>query len=310
MLRLEQLNYLRMVVRFNSIKLAAESLNVVPSTISTALHKMEDEIGVPLLVRTYRGIEVTEVAREIAVKAEEIQFGIREIEEIINKYNSTVQTASENDNYFQVFCSRGYYQCQLEDILDKCDAIGLSVDCPDFSRGNEVYLEIVNQNKDAILINYFAEPFNDTIELYENVSYIRLYTSKPYILFNSKYNFVSMDKSEISLEEALQLPYLMFTEGYDRALPIFEMLEQAGELKVVGKYSNVTVLSTMLARGKGVGVTTWLPNLNGAIVNGGKMRMVPIRCNMRISLLVCYNNNISKEKRKMLDLLIPIFYEQ
>ena len=310
MLRLEQLNYLRMVVRFNSIKLAAESLNVVPSTISTALHKMEDEIGVPLLVRTYRGIEVTEVAREIAVKAEEIQFGIREIEEIINKYNSTVQTASENDNYFQVFCSRGYYQGQLENILDKCDAIGLSVDCPDFSRGNEVYLEIVNQNKDAILINYFVEPFNDAIELYENVSHIRLHTSKPCILFNSKYDFISADKKEISIEEALKLPFLMFTEGYDRALPIFEMLEQMGTVNIEGKYSNVTALSTMMSRGKGVAVTTEFPNLEGVVVNGGEMRKIPIRCDMRLSLLVCYNSNISKTKRKQLDKLIPIFYEQ
>lgn len=41
MLKLEPLLYLNRVYRFNSIKLAAESIPISPSTISSALHKLE-----------------------------------------------------------------------------------------------------------------------------------------------------------------------------------------------------------------------------------------------------------------------------
>lgn len=305
MLRLEQLTYLRMVARFNSIKIAAENLNVVPSTISTAIHKMEDEIGVPLLIRTYRGIEVTEAAREIAVKAEDIAASLREIDEIIEKYK-TITKNDEKDNRFRVFCSRGFYQGQLENILKKCDDLGLDVECPDISRGNETYLDIVNRNEDAVLINHFVEPVTELIQQYDNVTSIRLYTSKPYVIFSEKCPFVSADKKEFLPEEVLNLPHLMFTEGYDRALPIYEMLEQYGTLNIAGKYSNISVLSALLYCGKGVSVST---EMKSDYMSSGA-KLVPIRCDMRLSLMVCYNSKITKNKRKMLDKLIPIFYEQ
>lgn len=66
MLKFEQLYYLYLVHRFNSVKLAAESIPVTPSAVSAAIHKLEKEIGISLLERTYRGIELTEPACKIA----------------------------------------------------------------------------------------------------------------------------------------------------------------------------------------------------------------------------------------------------
>lgn len=311
MLRLEQLMYLRMVVRLNSIKLAAETLNVVPSTISTALHKMEDEIGVPLLVRTYRGIEVTEAAREIAQKAEDVAASMREIDDIISKYKENLQQSQNEDNFFRLFCSRGFYQGNLDLILGRCEQAGLEVECPDISRGNETYLEIVNQDVDAVLINHFVELAADLIQEYKNVSYIRVNTSKPYVICSERCSVIPADKKEFKPEEVIKLPHLMFTEGYDRALPIYEMLEQYGPLNVIGKYSNINVLSALLYRGKGVSVSTAILEADEFSDRiGVGMRLIPIRCDMKLSLMVCYNRNITKEKRKMLDKLIPVFFGQ
>ena len=311
MLRLEQLNYLRMVVRCNSIKIAAETLNVVPSTVSTSLHKMEDEIGIPLLVRTYRGIEVTDVAREIAEKAELIFGHMRDIEDIIKSYNTVAQNVNVIDNFFRVFCSRGFFQGQLEQIYDQSEQLGLNVECPDISRGNETYLDIVNHDVDAVLINHFVEPAMDLIEEYKNVSCFRLHTSKPYVLCSADCKFVPEYKTELLPEEVVQLPHLIFMEGYDRALAIYEFLEQYGSLNIAGKYSNVNVLSAVLNKGKGVSVSTEIRELK-TVKNEyvKKMRLIPIKCDLKLSLMVCYNRNITAEKKKMLDELIPIFYEQ
>lgn len=307
MLRLEQLNYLRMVVRCNSIKIAAEALNVVPSTISTSLHKMEDEIGISLLVRTYRGIEVTDAAREIAEKAEGIFGNMRDIEDIIYRYQQPEQCDTNCDNTFTLYFSRGYYQGNLDIILNQCEMLGLQVDCPDFSRGNEGYLEKVNEDENAVLINFFLEPANEILEAYDNVSFYRLRTSKPAVIYSKKYENILLNKSEITIEEVLQLPHLVFNEGYDLALPIYEMLEQYGPLNIVSKYSNMSVMQTMLFRGKGVSVTCERGMLTSNNIIDDRMSLVPIKCDMRISLMVCYNRKIKREKKKLLDRLISVF---
>ncbi|MBP3341411.1 MAG: LysR family transcriptional regulator [Peptococcaceae bacterium] len=307
MLRLEQLNYLRMVVRCNSIKIAAETLNVVPSTISTSLHKMEDEIGISLLVRTYRGIEVTDAAREIAEKAEEIFGSMRDIDDIIYRYGQLAEKTVNNDTAFTLYFSRGYYQGSLDRILNQCEMLGLQVDCPDFSRGNEGYLEKVNINENAILINFFVEPANELLEAYENVVFYRLKTSKPAVIYSKRIEHMLPNTNELTIEEALKLPYLMFMEGYDLALPIYEMLEQNGPLNIAAKYANMSVMQTMLYRGKGFSVTCEQGMLKQESIVDESMSMVPIRSDMRISLIMCYNRNMNREKKKLLDQLIPIF---
>jgi hypothetical protein len=100
-------------------------------------------------------------------------------------------------------------------------------------------------------------------------------------------------------------------EGYDRALAIYEFLEQYGSLNIAGKYSNIAVLSALLNRGKGVSVSTELRELKfSRSEHAEEMRLIPIKCDMKLSLMVCYNRNITPKKRKMLDKLIPVFYEQ
>ena len=293
MLRLEQLNYLRMVVRFNSIKIAADALHVVPSTVSTALHKMEDELGIPLLVRTYRGIEVTEAAKEIAEKAEHIATSMREIDDIVYKYKKSGSPINEKDNVFNIYLSRGYYQSSLDQIFAHCEELGIQVECPDVSRGNETYLSIVNEDENAVLINFFVEPFSGLLQEYPNVSYIRINTSRPAVVCSKNYPLIPSNKTELTIEEVLQLPHSMFTEGYDLAFPIYEMLEQYGKVNIVSKYSNVMVQTAMLALLKSVSVGSengMLRTITGNLDHN--MRVLPIRCDMKISLLACYNKKM------------------
>lgn len=85
MLKFEQLYYLYLVHRFNSVKLAAESIPVTPSAVSTAIHKLEKEIGISLLERTYRGIELTEPACKIAEAFGKVVEQMENVQEIINE---------------------------------------------------------------------------------------------------------------------------------------------------------------------------------------------------------------------------------
>ena len=64
-MRTEQLEYFVVTADLKSINKAAEQLYVVQSTISTALKKLEDEIGGPLLIKSYQGVELTELGQTV-----------------------------------------------------------------------------------------------------------------------------------------------------------------------------------------------------------------------------------------------------
>lgn len=305
MLRLEQLEYLQAVVRFNSIKLAAESLLVASSTISTALHKIEKETNVKILVRTHHGVEVTEAAREIAEKAEDVFAQLEEIDKIIEKYNGNNSAAGNgNGNKVKLYTSRGYYQGSLRLFFELFEKHGLQVDCPDISRGNETYLKYVDAERNTVLLNYFVEPVHELLEEFPNVEYIKLNSSRPCIICCDSYPLTIKNENEITIKEALKLPFLMFNEGYDLALTIYEWLEEQGEINIVGKYSNISVMSTMVGLGKGVSVSTekeMLKNMDASNdVSTSKFRIIPIKCDMRISLVLCFNRYIAQEQRKRL----------
>ena len=58
-MELRQLEYFQMVCRLNSISKAAEQLHVAQPSISIAIQKLEEELGVQLFYRTHRQITLT-----------------------------------------------------------------------------------------------------------------------------------------------------------------------------------------------------------------------------------------------------------
>lgn len=305
MLRLEQLEYLQAVARFNSVKLAAEALLVAPSTISTSLHKIEKETDIKILVRTHHGVELTETAREIAEKAEEVFAKMDEIDKIIEKHTISCNVMKNgSNNTIKLYMSRGHYQSSLSKFIDLFEKYGLQVDCPDISRGNETYLNYVNTEKETVLLNYFVEPTRELFEEYSNVESIHLNSSRPCVICSKDYSFIASNKEELTVKEVIKLPFLMFNEGYDMALPIYEWLEGQGTLNIVGKYSNITVMMTMMEKGKGVAVGAEKEMLGSlkTVENLSKLkfRVIPIKCDIRISLLLCFNRRIAPEQRKIL----------
>ena len=82
-LKLRDLHTLQAVVRHGSMAKAASSLAITQSAISKTVAEMEHVLGVPLLDRTTRGVEVTAygeiLLRRGLVVFDEIRQGIREI---------------------------------------------------------------------------------------------------------------------------------------------------------------------------------------------------------------------------------------
>jgi LysR family hydrogen peroxide-inducible transcriptional activator len=64
-MNLQELRYFAAVVEFRHFGRAAEACNVSQPTLSSQIRKLEDELGVTLLERTNKRVDVTPVGRQI-----------------------------------------------------------------------------------------------------------------------------------------------------------------------------------------------------------------------------------------------------
>jgi LysR family hydrogen peroxide-inducible transcriptional activator len=78
-MNLRDLQYLVALAEHRHFGRAADACFVSQPTLSTQIKKLEDELGVPLVERTPRKVLLTEVGRDIAVRARDV---LNEIEQI------------------------------------------------------------------------------------------------------------------------------------------------------------------------------------------------------------------------------------
>ena len=69
-MRLEQLEYLKEIGKHNNMTKAAEALHVSQPSLSEAIKRLEEEVGVPLLERHYNGVQLTEAGKDVVTTAE------------------------------------------------------------------------------------------------------------------------------------------------------------------------------------------------------------------------------------------------
>ena len=81
-MRLEQIQYFLMIIQCGSITKAAESLYISQPALSKQLALLEDEIGVKLLRRHARGIQLTDAGEQFATDCKRIR---NELEEAVRR---------------------------------------------------------------------------------------------------------------------------------------------------------------------------------------------------------------------------------
>ncbi len=289
MLKVEVLDYLYRVYRFNSIQLAAESIPVAPSTISSALHKLEKDWGITLLNRTYRGIELTESAQVIAKASVPLFMEMEKLEKIIAKEQGIFEP--QRAEKLTLFLPRGWWRGSAAQIFTYFQENNIDVILPDLLYTNEEYLRIIDKDKYAVLCNFFTEPAEDSFTGHPHIRFFKIFSSKPCIIAAANSTLVPAKIKEISLKEAARLPFLRYTEGIDQGLPIFNLLSKHGQLNIVHEVSNVSLLVSMIKCNKGVGLGT----KSTLGYTSDMLQFIPIRTDFRLSLLLCYHETLPEK---------------
>ena len=74
------------VLETKSIQKVAKALNQAPSTVSYAIASLEDELGIPILTRSHRGVYLTAYGEEILPKVQQLISCQKEIELLAVQY--------------------------------------------------------------------------------------------------------------------------------------------------------------------------------------------------------------------------------
>jgi LysR family nitrogen assimilation transcriptional regulator len=81
---IRELRYFVQVAKLGSFSRAAAQLNIAQPALSRQLQKLEDELGVQLLVRTGRGVELTESGSILLAQAESLVFQFEQTAKLVS----------------------------------------------------------------------------------------------------------------------------------------------------------------------------------------------------------------------------------
>lgn len=235
-MNLEYLKSFYITVTNNSISKAAKQLHMTQPGLSMQLQALEKDLGVNLLIRSNKGVQITEAGK------------------ILFDYASTI--LSLNDNMTRDLDNLKTNKKQL--IIGSCKAIG------EYSLPCSIYL-FKQDNKDLNLsleVENTTEVINDLLNNSVDLGITQYKSNETEIIFEK---IVSDDiilitsmplmKEKITLEELKRLPLIMREEGSGTRKIIKDKLEKSGmnidDLTVIFELNSNEAIKTSVTSGKG-----------------------------------------------------------
>lgn len=235
-MNLEYLKSFYITVTNNSISKAAKQLHMTQPGLSMQLQALEKDLGVNLLIRSNKGVQITEAGK------------------ILFDYASTI--LSLNDNITRDLDNLKTNKKQL--IIGSCKAIG------EYSLPCSIYL-FKQDNKDLNLsleVENTTEVINDLLNNSVDLGITQYKSNETEIIFEK---IVSDDiilitsmplmKDKITLEELKRLPLIMREEGSGTRRIIKDELEKSGmnldDLTVIFELNSNEAIKTSVTSGKG-----------------------------------------------------------
>lgn len=299
MLKIEQLYYLCMVDKFQSIKIAAESIPVTPSAVSVGISRLEKEIGIQLLKRSYRGVEITDEGKLIVARANKIFDELDNIDTLVR--NIKVKSQMINDVPLNVYLPKDYYQSGLNNIIDYANENKITnMSFPENNYSLDELLKKIDADANSIVINFFKEPTDEVFNKYSNISYIKLQIVQPCIWFDESFSLINNSTREITLKEVLKLPIIKYTSGDEYNNIINMNLKKYGKLNIIEESSNIMFVFKKLNQGKGVFLTVDKKIYFGKEGPQIIWKTIPIRINLQFAIMICYNKNISEKNYEII----------
>lgn len=257
-MNLRQLKYFVGVVEAGNMTRAAESLHVAQTALSTQIRLLEDDLGVPLLVRHSRGIEPTDAGRLLFARGQAL---LRQVEDIRSEVSKLAERRVETVRF-------GITPALMLAIgPDLIDLISETVPHVSFS--------VVEAMSHVLVANLLAGEIDDALcyDAQDQPQLTRRALLQEDLVFVARPDFGK--RRQIGLADVLDETLAMPDEADTVRLAVSRAARELGrELKVTYEVRSIAAMKSLAQRGSASCV---LPFASvAAEVKGGELVAFPI----------------------------------
>lgn len=203
---LQQLKYLVTVAECKNITLAAEKLFISQPSLSTAIHNLEEEMGVCAFVRTNKGISITR-------EGEELLSFARNLLEQADIMKDRFCKDSNRKPKLSVSCQHYSFAVNaFVDVVNRYNANEYSFILRETQTGE--IIDDVSNNKSEIGILYLSEYNENVLRKIinkNNLEFEEIFQASPHVFISKSHPLAHREM--IRLEDLKPYPYLVYEQG-------------------------------------------------------------------------------------------------
>jgi DNA-binding transcriptional LysR family regulator len=275
-MRLEQLTYLIAVYESKSISLAAERSHISQPALSSAISKLEDELGVVLLKRTNSGAHLTKIGELIIVKAKEVLNSIDEIKSIAHgnsiELNGNISIAVEPSVNITIMPEILTTFKQNHPKVNALLKVGES---------NNILRDVETGKADfGIILN------TDAFRKSKDIFFTELFSDEFVVITGNNCN-TAMES--MTLKKALSLPILLYNTEYITDCGVSSLLQKYGDINVSYRVDNLEMMEKILTQGD---IIAFVPKfMADEFIKSSKIKKIPISdASLEISIILIWLN--------------------
>lgn len=223
------------VGNYQSVSIAAEKLHISQPSLSIAIKKLEDELGLKLLERTYRGVCLTEDGKKVVELANKAFSYFNEIEQLSENKKQSI-TIYQKDVFIYtnpalIHISTSAFNHIIGNINIEIIILDTSIDIK----------QLIIKNPNVIVLALLNESFT----LPENIEFSVLTKSKSYIMCSSDFPYIPKEKTSISFKELTQIPLAILSSSFEFQNTLLCMLKKHGTPNIKTTVNDIFALSNM-----------------------------------------------------------------
>ena len=229
MITLQQLKYVIEVSRSRSISKAAQNLFISQPSLSNAIKELENEIGIVIFLRTYKGIILTTEGSEFLGYARQV---VEQASLLENRYSNTQplqQHFSVSAQHYAFAVSafvrllKEYNQEEYEFTLRETKTYEIIADVKNLR--SEVGILYVNDFNKKVIYKFLEEG---------NLIFHQLFEADPHVFISAQNPLAKQDF--VTLSDLIPYPYLSFEQGDYNSFYFSEEI-----LSTISRPKNITV---------------------------------------------------------------------
>lgn len=296
-MKLDDLFYFFSAAKAHSTSIAAEQLHVSQPTISQAIKRLEQELGINLFKRTYRGVTLTPAGEELYDIVPNILNAIEDIKILSTKYQqcdltncTPTQPTIINVNTLNILAS-SFPDGVISAACKKEILIQLRTP---FEQINNLNMALPFAENDMAL--FFSNSINFNItDIPENYTAEIIATSKLYFVVNKEHPDFR-DLSTVSYSDILKTPLIA---PYDTnsiknhtAAIVFEQLLNHGNPTIVMHCEKISKIQHIVAN-TNYG-TIFFKSFNTSVSKNTNLKYIPINDNRKFLIVALYRKDHPK----------------